>query len=160
MRRFVVAVLLFLLPCLASAEWKVQRGVKVSTLRDDRATIVATLLAKAPFNGVTAYLQVECFEHPPVTARTVSIVTSQGTAPGLLMWRCQFDDRPPKQRGPFSRLSLTVTSLGDSSTDEFKSLLTARQLRVTLMPTQGRHWTFEFDLSGAPEAIYAVPCKK
>ena len=145
---------------VSRAEWKVERGTKAGNLRDHQVGIIATLPATATFDGVSAYLQVECLEHPEVTTRIVNIVTSKDTAPGLMMWRYQFDDRPPMQRGPYSRLNLKVIGLGDSSSDEFKGLLTARRLRVTLMPARGPQWSFEFDLRGAPQAINAVPCKK
>jgi PAS domain S-box-containing protein len=145
---------------VSRAEWKVERGTKVGSLRNHQVGIIGTLPATATFDGVSAYLQVECLEHPEATTRIVSIVTSKDTAPGLMAWRYQLDDRPPTQRGPYSRLSLKVIGLGDSSSDEFKGLLTARRLRVTLMPTTGPQWSFEFDLSGAPHAINAVPCQK
>jgi hypothetical protein len=160
MKKAFVAALVFLSPGFAAAEWKVEEGAKVSNLRNDRTGIIAILPAREAVDGVTAYLQVECFEHPKSTARILNIVTSKDAAPGLMMWSYQFDDKPPKRRGPYSRLSSTVTGLGDSSSDEFKGLSKARQLRVTLMPTQGRRWSFEFDLSGAAEAINAVPCEK
>jgi hypothetical protein len=159
MKKLLVATCLFLAPGLAAAEWKVEHGAKVSDKRKAGGGMVAILPAKAAFDGVSAYLQIECFEHPKLSMRTVNIVTSKETAPGLMMWRYQFDARPPKQRGPYSRLSLTVTGLGDSSSDEFKGLLTAKRLRVTLMPTNGPQWSFEFDLAGASEAVNAVPCK-
>jgi PAS domain S-box-containing protein len=145
---------------VSRAEWKVERGTKVGSLRNHQVGIIATLPATATFDGVSAYLQVECLEHPEVTTRIVNIVTSKDTAPSLMAWRYQLDDRPPTQRGPYSRLSLKVIGLGDSSSDEFKGLLTARRLRVTLMPTTGPQWSFEFDLRGAPHAINAVPCQK
>jgi hypothetical protein len=160
MKKGLIAAFLFLWPCLAGAGWKVERGTKVGSLRNDQVGIIATLPAKATFEGISAYLQVECLVHPRSTALIVSIVTSKGTAPSLMMWRYQLDERPPMQRGPYSRLSLTVTGLGDASSDEFKGLLIARRLRVTLMPTKGPQWPFEFDLSGAPQAINAVPCQK
>ena len=159
MKKLLVAACLVLTSGLAAAEWKVEHGAKVSDKRKDGGGTVAILPAKAAFKDVSAYLQVECFEHPKRNMRTVNIVTSRESAPGLMMWRYQFDDRPPKQRGPYSRLSLTVTGLGDSSSDEFKGLLTAKRLQVTLMPTNGPQWSFEFDLAGASEAIDAVPCK-
>ena len=145
---------------VSRAEWKVERGTKVGNLRNRQVGIIATLPATATFDGVSAYLQVECLEHPEVTTRIVSLVTSKDTAPGLMMWRYQLDDNPPTQHGPYSRLSLKVIGLGDSSSDEFKGLLTGRRLRVTLMPTTGPQWSFEFDLRGAPQAINAVPCQK
>jgi hypothetical protein len=145
---------------VSRAEWKVERGTKVGSLRSHQVGIIATLPATATFDGVSAYLQVECLEHPEVTTRIVNIVTSKDTAPGLMMWRYQLDDNPPTQHGPYSRLSLKVIGLGDSSSDEFKGLLTGRRLRVTLMPTTGPQWSFEFDLRGAPQAINAVPCQK
>ena len=145
---------------VSRAEWKVERGTKVGSLRNHRVGIIATLPATATFDGVSAYLQVECLEHPEVTTRIVNLVTSKDTAPGLMMWRYQLDDNPPTQHGPYSRLSLKVIGLGDSSSDEFEGLLTGRRLRVTLMPTTGPQWSFEFDLRGAPQAINAVSCQK
>jgi hypothetical protein len=160
MKKILIALVLFLWPCLADAGWKVERGAKVGSLHNDQVGVIATLPAETTFDGISAYLQVECLEHPRSAARIVSIVTSRGTAPSLMMWRYQLDEDPPKQRGPYSRLSLKVTGLGDASSDEFKGLLTARRLRVTLMPTKGPQWPFEFDLSGAPQAISAVPCQR
>jgi PAS domain S-box-containing protein len=145
---------------VSRAEWKVERGTKVGSLRNHQVGIIATLPATATFDGVSAYLQVECLEHPEVTTRIVNLVTSKDTAPGLMMWRYQLDDNPPTQHGPYSRLSLKVIGLGDSSSDEFEGLLTGRRLRVTLMPTTGPQWSFEFDLRGAPQAINAVSCQK
>jgi hypothetical protein len=160
MKKAFVAAFLVLSPGVAVAEWKVEHGAKLSGLRGDRTGIVATLPATAAVDdGVTAHLQIECLEHPKLTARILNIVTSKDAAPGLMMWSYQFDDGPTKRRGPYSRLNPTVTGLGDSSSDEFKGLLAARRLRVTLMPSKGPQWSFEFDLSGAAEAINAVPCK-
>jgi len=160
MKKAFVAALVFLSPGFAAAEWKVEEGTKVSDLRSNQAGIIATLPARETVDGVSAYLQVECLEHPKSTARILNIVTSKDAAPGVMMWSYQFDDKPPKRRGPYSRLSSKVTGLGDSSSDEFKGLSKARRLRVTLIPTKGPQWSFEFDLRGAAEAINAVPCEK
>ena len=159
MKKAFVAAFLLLVPCLAFAQWKVERGIKVGSLHDDQVGIIAILPAKSTFKGISAYLQVECLEHPEVTTRIVSIVTSKGTVPKLMMWSYQLDDLPPVQRGPYSRLSMTVIGLGDSSSEELKGLSTAQRLRVTLIPTKGPEWAFEFDLSGARQAINAVPCR-
>ena len=81
MKRVFIAAFLFLWPCIAGAEWKVERGTKVGSLRNHQVGIIATLPATATFDGVSAYLQVECLEHPEVTTRIVNIVTSKDTAP-------------------------------------------------------------------------------
>jgi hypothetical protein len=54
---------------------------------------------------------------------------------------------------------MKVVALGDSSSEELKGLSTAYRLHVTLIPTKGPQWSFEFDLSGARQAINAVPCQ-
>jgi hypothetical protein len=159
MKKALVAAFLLLVPCLAFAEWKVERGIKVGSLHDDQVGIIATLPAKLTFKGVSAYLQVECLEHPEVTTWIVSIVTSKRTVPKLMMWSYPLDDRPPVLRGPYSRLSMTVIALGDSSSEELKGLSAAQRLHVTLIPTKGPQWSFEFDLSGARQPINAVPCQ-
>jgi hypothetical protein len=69
MKKAFVAAFLLLLPCGAFAQWKVERGIKVGSLHDDQVGIIATLPAKSTFKGVSAYLQVECLEHPEVTTR-------------------------------------------------------------------------------------------
>lgn len=160
MKNALFAPFLFLAPCLACAEWKVEYGITVGSLHDNRIGIIATLPAKSTFKGISAYLQIECLDHPDVTTRIVSIVTSIGTVPKLMMWSYQLDDRPPVQRGPYSRLSLKVIGLGDSSSDEFNGLLSARQLRVNLIPAKGPQWSFDFDLAGASQAIRSIPCKR
>jgi hypothetical protein len=131
-----VAVVCFvaLLPTSAFATWKVERGPKLMSLRDDPVGELAKLPAKAPTNGVSAYLQIECFVHPEVGGRNFGIVLSKPTTPGAISWRYQFDDGPVIQRGPYTRLSLTVIGLGDFSQDEYKGLAHAKRFRVTLLP--------------------------
>jgi hypothetical protein len=160
MRGFITVTCLFLSSGFANAAWKVEKAAKVNAMRNDRIGIVAKLPAKAANDGVSAHLQIECFEHPELTTRTLNLIVSKQSAPGPIGWRYQFDDRPAIERGPFSRISLTMTSLGDSSSEEFKGLATAQRLRVTLLPTKGAQWSFDFDISGAQAAISAVPCKE
>lgn len=160
MNKLLIATCLFLSPGFAFAAWKVEHGSKVSSLRDDRAGVVAKLPVKSAPQGVSAYLQIECFMHPQLTSRTLNLVLSKPTAPGPLGWRYQIDDKAAIQRGPYSRTSLTVTNMGDSSSDEFKGLANAQRFRVTLLPSQGAQWSFDFDVTGARAAIDSVPCKK
>ncbi len=151
---------LIVLPTGAFAGWKVEYGPKVMSLRDDPVGTIARLPAKAPYYGISAFLQIECFVHPEVGSRTLGIVLSKPTTTGALGWRYQFDDGPVIQRGPFSRVSLTVISLGDATQDEFKGLAHAKRLRLTLLPRQSAELPFDFDVTGAAEAINKVPCKE
>jgi hypothetical protein len=161
-------MMMMVVPALALAEWKLeQQGTKVMSLRNDSAygirnTVftIAKLTAKAPSRGVTAYLQVECFEHPELTGRTFGIVLSKGTTPGPIAYRYKFDDDAPVQRGPYSRTSLTVVTLGDAASEELKGLSKASRLQLTLLPAQSPELTFDFDVSGAASAINAIPCKE
>lgn len=152
------AVCLVTLPMAAFAGWKVEHGKKLMSLSDDPTGTIAKLPAKAPFHGVSAYLQVECFVHPQVGGRTVGIVLSKPTTTGAISWRYQFDDGPVVQRGPYTRLSLTVIGLGDFTQDEFKGIARSKRLRLTLLPRASEEFPFEFDLTGASDAINKVLC--
>lgn len=159
LKTLFVAILLAL-STGALAEWKIETsGQKLMSLREDRVGTIAKLAAKAPSHGVSAFLQIECFVHPDVGGRTFGIVLSKPTTTGPLGWKYQFDDGPVIQRGPFTRLSLTVTTLGDFTQDEFKGLAHAKRLRLTLLPRASEALSFDFDVGGAAEAINKVPCK-
>ena len=151
---------LIALPTGAFAEWKVERGSKLMSLRDDPVGTIAKLPAKAPYHGVSAFLQIECFVHPEVGGRTFGIVLSKPTTTGAISWRYQFDNGPVVQRGPYTRLSLTVIGLGDFTQDEFKGLVHAKRFRLTLLPRQSEELPFDFDVTGVAEAINKVPCKE
>jgi hypothetical protein len=144
----------------AGALWKVERGRKVMSLPDDPVGTIAKLPAKNSSRGVSAFLQLECFQHPDLSGMSVGIVMSKPTAAGPLGWRYKFDDQPAVTRGPYTRSSLTVTSLGDASSNEFKGLTKAKKLQMTILPPSGNELTFDFDVSGAAQAIKAIPCKE
>lgn len=156
----VAVAVLIALPTSAFPAWKIERGSKLMSLREDPVGELAKLPAKAPSHGVSAYLQIECFVHPEVGGRTVGIVLSKPTTTGAISWRYQFDDGPVVQRGPYTRLSLTVIGLGDFTQDEYKGLAHAKRFRVTLLPRQSEPLLFDFDVTGAAEAIHKVPCKE
>lgn len=159
--RKAIAVSLMLMPAPALADWKVeQQGAKVMSHRNDPVGAIAKLPAKAPSRDITAYLQVECFEHPPLSGKHVGVVLSRPTRPGPITYRYKFDDAAPVQRGPYSRTSLAVVGLGDAASEEFKGLSKAKRLQLTLHPSQGPEFNFDFDLSGSVSAIDAIPCKE
>lgn len=161
MTREAIAVSLILMPAPALAEWKVeQQGTKVMSHRNDPIGTIARLAAEAPSRDITAYLQVECFEHPPLSGKHFGVVLSKATTPGPIAYEYKFDDAAPVLRGPYSRTSLTVVSLGDAESKEFKGLSKAKRLQLTLLPRQGPKLTFNFNLSGGASAIDAIPCKE
>ena len=75
-------------------------------------------------------------------------------------YQYKFDDAASVQRSPYSWASLTVVSLGDAASEEFKGLSKAKRLQLTLLLRQGPEFTFDFDLSGGTSAIDAIPCKE
>lgn len=161
MMKKAIAVALILMPTPALAEWKVeQQGTKVMSHSNDPIGTIARLAAEAPSGDITAYLQVECFEHPPLSGKHFGVVLSKATTPGPIAYEYKFDDAAPVLRGPYSRTSLTVVSLGDAESKEFKSLSKAKRLQLTLFPRQSPKLTFNFDLSGGASAIDAIPCKE
>jgi len=161
MMREAIAVSLILMPTPALAEWKVeQQGTKVMSHRNDPVGTIARLAAEAPSRDITAYLQVECFEHPPLSGKHFGVVLSKATTPGPIAYEYKFDDAAPVLRGPYSRTSLTVVSLGDAESKEFKGLSKAKRLQLTLLPRQGPKLTFNFDCRGGASAIDAIPCKE
>jgi hypothetical protein len=161
MMREAIAVSLILIPAPALAEWKVeQQGTKVMSHRNDPVGTIARLAAEAPSRDITAYLQVECFKHPPLSGKHFGVVLSKATTPGPITYEYEFDDAAPVLRGPYSRRRLTVVSLGDAESEEFKGLSKAKRLQLTLLPRPGPELTFDFDLSGGASAIDAIPCKE
>ena len=159
--RKAVAVSLMLMPVPALADWKVEhQGTKVMSHRNDPVGTIAKLPAKAPSRDITAYLQVECFEYPPLLGKHFGVVLSKATTPGPIVYEYKFDDAARVHRGPYSRRSLTVVNLGDAASEEFKGLSKAKRLQLTLLPRQGPELTFDFDLSGGASAIDAIPCKE
>jgi len=95
-----IAVSLMLMPAPALAEWKVeQQGTKVMSHRDDPVGTIARLAAEAPSRDITAYLQVECFEHPPLSGKHFGVVLSKATTPGPIAYEYKFDDAAPVLRG-------------------------------------------------------------
>ena len=53
-----------------------------------------------------------------------------------------------------------MVGLGDAASEEFKGLSKAKRLQLTLHPSQGPEFNFDFDLSGSASAIDAIPCKE
>src|SRR4051794_27954891 len=74
------------------ADWKVATGKKVFSSFPPIVTPIATVPAKAPFRGVTARLQLECFTHPQLSGLMFGIVLSKEPANGYISWRYQYDD--------------------------------------------------------------------
>jgi hypothetical protein len=121
----------------------------------------ATVPAKAPFNGVTARLQLECYVAQTISGLAFGIVLSKAPPVGAMAWRYQYDDRAAIKTKPYSRsLPPEKFILGDASSDETKGLTSAKVLRLTLLPADGSELPYEFDVSGAADAIKAVACKE
>jgi hypothetical protein len=158
--RTLIAVGFLFFTATAFAEWKVERGPRGLGFSGTPPGPVAKASAKAPSGGVSAFLQVECFENPHLTSRMLLVVLSKETAPGAIAWRYQLDDQPPVQRGPHTRTSLKIISLGDSSNDPLKEFARTKRLRLTLLPMKSEELSFDFDISGADNAIKAIPCNE
>jgi hypothetical protein len=78
-----------------------------------------------------------------------------------MAWRCQYDDRSPVKTKPYSRsLPPESITLGDASSPEVAGLRTAKRLRLTLLPADVSELPYEFDVTGAADAIKAVGCKE
>jgi len=144
----------------ASAEWKLGEGRKAFSSFAPITGTLATVPAKAPSQGVTARLQLECFTHPELSGLYFGVILSKETTPGFMGWRFQYDDGPVVERKPSPRLSLTNTALGDRSSDELKGLLKAKRLRLTLLPPRSPDLKYEFDVLGAEKAAAALGCKE
>jgi hypothetical protein len=152
---FIIYVLLSASSALA--DWNVHQGRQVFSMSPGAMATVANIEAKGPSNGVTARLQLECFTHPDLSTLSFGLIISRPTASGFLKYRVQFDDGLAVERGPYSRINLTDTSLGD---EEKKALPTAKRLRLTLLPTKPPELTYDFNASGAAGAIKALNCKE
>lgn len=161
-----ISKMILLIPFLAVsgpafAEWKIETGKKAFSSFAPNVSTIATLPAKAPFHGVSARLQIECFTHPQLTGLSFGIVLSKAPPNGFMAWRYQYDDAPPLKRGPYSRtLPATSISLGDASSGELKGLRNAKRLRLTLLPADGSELPYDFDVTGAENAIKSIPCEE
>jgi hypothetical protein len=157
MKRISVLTSVIFFSSTAFAEWHVRQGPQVFAFDPRGIGVVATVSAKSPSNGIGAHLQLECFVHPELMSLYGGIVLSRSTPTGPMSYRIQFDDAPSMTQGPFSRVNLTSQSFSD---EERKALLTARQLRITLIPTKPPELSYEFDVSGAATAAKTLACKE
>ena len=84
MREAIPAIAVTLLMSTSAfAQWKVQDGKKFTPFPPGGNGKIATLPAKAPHNGVSAYLEIECFSHPQLTELSFGIVLLEGSAKWL-----------------------------------------------------------------------------
>jgi hypothetical protein len=145
----------------AHAAWKIETGKKVMSSSPPLVGMLATLPAKAAFNGVTARLRLECFTHPQLTGIQFGIILSKKPPNGFMAWRYQYDEGTPVRTKPYGRtLPPEAITLGDASSAEFKSLANAKRLKLTLLPADGSELPYEFEVAGAADAIKAVGCKE
>lgn len=159
-RKSLLFALIFLTNSPALAEWKVENGRKAFSSFAPATGAIVTSPAKAPYRGVTARLQIECFTHPELTGLSFGIVLSKEPPNGFMAWQYQYDENAAVKRGPYSRaLPATSISLGDGESGELKGLRKAQRLRLTLLPADGSQMPFEFDVAGADAAIKTIPCK-
>jgi hypothetical protein len=161
MIRLLLAICLIASPSIASAAWKVETGKKAMTTFPPLVGKIATVPAKAPYKDTTARLQLECFISPQLTGLQFGIVLSKRPPNGFMAWRYQYDGAPAVKKGPYSRaLPPESISLGDAKSAEVKGLIGAKRLRLTLLPADGSELSYEFDVTGAADAIKAVRCKE
>src|ERR1700737_506892 len=161
MYRAFLAACLVAISSSAFAAWKVETGKKAMTTFPPLTGKIGTVPAKAPYKEVTARLQLECFISPELSGLQFGIVLSKAPPNGFMAWRYQYDDSPPIKTKPYSRsLPPESITLGDASSPVVKGLTGAKRLRLTLLPADGSELPYEFDVTGAPEAVKAVGCKE
>ena len=160
MRRMIFATCLICAVSSAEATWKVERGKKIMSTFPPPAGTIATVPANAPNKEVTAQLRLECYTHPELTGIQFGIVLSKKPPNGFMAWKYQFDEKPAVQTKPYSRsLPPEVITLGDATSPELQGLTGAKKLKLTLLPADGSQLSYEFDITGAADAIKAVGCK-
>jgi hypothetical protein len=161
MLKVILSVYLLVASSSAFAAWKVETGKKALSSFPPLVSTLATVPAKAPYKGVTARLQLECFTHPELSGIQFGIILSKAPPNGFMARRYQYDDNPPVMTRPYSRsLPPESITLGDASSTEVTGLKTANRLRLTLLPADGSELPYEFDVTGALDAIKAVGCKE
>jgi hypothetical protein len=161
MKRIVLAACILSATSSADAAWKVEQGRKIMSTFPPLVGMIATLPAKGSHNGVLAQLRLECFTHPELTGIQFGIALSKKPPNGFMAWKYQYDEKPPVQTKPYSRsLPPEVITLGDATSAETEGLVGAKILKLTLLPADGSQLPYEFDVTGAADAIKAVGCKE
>jgi hypothetical protein len=159
--RALLAAYFMAISSSAFAAWKVETGKKAMTIFPPLTGKIATVPAKAPYKEMSARLQLECFVSPELSGLQFGIVLSKAPPKGFMAWRYQYDDHPPIKTKPYSRsLPPESITLGDSSSPEVKGLTGAKRLLITLLPADGSELPYEFDITGAAEAVKTVGCKE
>jgi hypothetical protein len=161
MLKVFLSVCLVLVTPTAFAAWKVEQGKKALTISPPTVGTIATVPAKSASKGYNARLQLDCFVSPDLSGLSFNLILSKEPPKGFIARRYQYDDGAPVQTKPFSRaLPPENINLGDRSAPEVKALMTAKRLRLTLLPADGSEIPFEFDVSGASDAASKLACKE
>ena len=149
-RALLFALILFASIAPASAEWRIE------TYRDrlnDRDLKFATVVAKAPDQGIVAKLEIVCRVNGQLDHR---VVLSTKISSGEIGGAYRIDEKGP--RADFFK----VYDDNTISIDEQPplTLAGAKRYRVQLEPKNTPVLVFEFDLTGVDNAIKSLRCQK
>jgi hypothetical protein len=133
----------------ALAEWRIQQLTDRMT---DRVFRFANTPAKEPSSGVSAELNIGCFD-----ARLyVSVQLSEKMPEGAtISWRV---DEKPVRHQPMPQVHSTSSSAIHGLAPEY--LRQAKRVRLQWVASTGTALFYEFDVTGADKVIARIPCGK
>lgn len=149
----LVVTVLVLSALPASAAWKVTSKVDRMT---DRAEKTASVAAKASDHGVSATLYIYCLGFKGDTNPIVNLQTTARFTPGRMGLRYRLDNDEAEPRF----MPVDSSGRGMSLWAEPKTFFGKKRLRVEMQPARSSSLFFEFDITGAEQAIRGLGCKK
>ena len=142
--------ILFALIAPASAEWSIE------TYRDrlnDRDLKFATVVAKAPDQGIVAKLEIVCRANGQLDHH---VVLSTKISSGGIGGAYRIDEKATRT-GSFKFYDDHTISIDEEPP---LTLAGAKRYRIQLEPRNGPVLVFDFDLTGVDKAINSLRCRK
>ena len=137
----------------ALAGWKT---VSVKDHSTDKSLKAVSVSAKAADKGITADISIYCLGSEGYTSPVVSLETTTSFEPGRLRLRYRLDSDDQDLRF----VPVSSSGHGVSLWVQPKSLFGKTELYVELHPVLTPSLYFDFDVTGAEQAIRSLGCKK
>jgi len=137
----------------AIADWKID---SIKDQLTDKTHKSVSVTARATDKGIAARIDIFCLGIEEYTSPVVSLETTASFEPGRLRLRYRLDSDDLEPRF----VPVSSDGHGVSLWVQPKSLFGKTELHVELHPVPSPSLYFDFDLTGAEQAIRSLGCKK